>query len=74
MPLPPIISKNSKVSIVPKGHIKNNTLKNEFSHQSLGGKLLKGKKFNEDLIKVDKAKIYKKTFAETNKFKKSKKA
>ena len=67
IPLPPII-KNPKLGSTRKPNYldKQVILKNEYSYKSLRGKLPKAKRFNEDLIKVDKAKMFKKTFVESN--------
>ncbi len=55
-------------------HEKYSTLKNEYSQQSLGNRALKTKKkFNEDIIRIDKAKIFKKTFLDGPKNGKKKK-
>jgi len=81
MPLPPIkqmpsIYKGEGVKVPskkPPGPEKYGTLKGEYSHQSLGNKVLKTKKkFHEDL-KIDKAKIFKKGLSEVPKMGKKKK-
>jgi len=66
-PLPPIKPTSffgkEAISHIAKAHLETNTtLKTEHSHQSLANKKLKGKKkYNED-GKMDRAKIFKKTF------------
>ena len=87
LPLPPIKPApsipNNKLgpgydggrSHVKKGHCRDkyNTLKNEYSQQSLGSKVLKSqKKFHEDL-KIDKARIFKRAFLDGPKNGKKKK-
>ena len=68
MPLPPIkhmpsINKGGAGSKKPQQQM-HGTLKGEFSQQLLGTKVIKTKKnFNEDL-KIDKAKVFKKTLFE----------
>ena len=63
----------NKKGNVQQQHEKYNTLKSEYSQQSLGNKVLKTKKkFHEDL-KIDKAKIFKKAFLDAPKNGKKKK-
>lgn len=72
LPLPPIkqssfLGKHDNTLHMPKPHDNHCTLKNEHSHQSLGNKALKGRKQYCEDGKMDRAKMFKKTFIDVAK-------